>query len=200
MHGWRKTSGDLCKCRGKHYAPPLLYMWRNHSIWEGNSQGKGHRGFMRISFGFPGPLETRLQQPFVPLLGVMKFTKPHSPAVTVKSRWFYWRGWESLGLGEGVGRGILSFWSVVAQMLKNPPAMQETWFNPWFGKIPWRRAWQTTPVFLPGESPWMEEPGWLQSMGSQSVRHDWGTKHNTAPSSSFRPVSPLWHDTLLTLR
>ena len=25
-------------------------------------------------------------------------------------------------------------------------------FNPWVGKIPWRRAWQFTPVFLPGES------------------------------------------------
>ena len=25
-------------------------------------------------------------------------------------------------------------------------------FNPWIGKIPWRRAWQLTPVFLPGES------------------------------------------------
>ena len=25
-------------------------------------------------------------------------------------------------------------------------------FNPWAGKIPWRRAWQPTPVFLPGES------------------------------------------------
>ena len=27
-------------------------------------------------------------------------------------------------------------------------------FNPWVGKIPWRTAWQTIPVFLPGESPW----------------------------------------------
>ena len=27
-------------------------------------------------------------------------------------------------------------------------------FDPWVGKIPWRRAWQPTPVFLPGESPW----------------------------------------------
>ena len=26
------------------------------------------------------------------------------------------------------------------------------WFNPWVGKIPWRRAWQPTSVFLPGES------------------------------------------------
>jgi len=25
-------------------------------------------------------------------------------------------------------------------------------FDPWFGKIPWRRAWQPTPVFLLGES------------------------------------------------
>ena len=34
----------------------------------------------------------------------------------------------------------------------------------------WRRAWQPTPVFLPGESPWTEEPGRLQSMGSQSLK------------------------------
>ena len=39
--------------------------------------------------------------------------------------------------------------SLVAQMVKNP-AMRETWV----GKIPWRRARQPTPVFLPGESPW----------------------------------------------
>jgi len=26
-------------------------------------------------------------------------------------------------------------------------------FDPWVGKIPWRRKWQPTPVFLPGESP-----------------------------------------------
>ena len=32
-------------------------------------------------------------------------------------------------------------------------------------KISWRRAWQPTPAFLPGESPWTEEPGGLQSMG-----------------------------------
>ena len=31
------------------------------------------------------------------------------------------------------------------------PAMQETGFNPWVRKILWRRKWQPTPVFLPGE-------------------------------------------------
>ena len=33
-------------------------------------------------------------------------------------------------------------------MVKNLPAMQETWFNPWVGKIPWRRDRLPTPVFL----------------------------------------------------
>ena len=41
-------------------------------------------------------------------------------------------------------------------------------FNPWAGKIPWRRAQLPTPVFLPGDSTWIEEPGGLQSLGLQS--------------------------------
>ena len=36
-------------------------------------------------------------------------------------------------------------------MVKNLPAMQETQFDPWVEKIPWRRKWQPTSVFLPGE-------------------------------------------------
>ena len=36
-------------------------------------------------------------------------------------------------------------------MVKNPPAMWETWFDPWVRKIPWRRGWKHTLVFLPGE-------------------------------------------------
>ena len=43
--------------------------------------------------------------------------------------------------------------------------MKESAYNvgddPWVRKIPWRRAWQPTPVFLPGESPWTEVPGSL---------------------------------------
>ena len=45
-------------------------------------------------------------------------------------------------------------------------------FNPGVGKIPWRRAWQPTAVYLPGESPWTEEPGGLQSIELQRVGHD----------------------------
>ena len=37
--------------------------------------------------------------------------------------------------------------SLIAQLVKNPPAIQETWFNSWVGKIPWRRDRLPTPVF-----------------------------------------------------
>ena len=66
----------------------------------------------------------------------------------------------------------------MAQIIKNLPATQETWVWPWIGKILWRRARQPTPVFLPGESPWREEPGGLQSMRSQRIGHNWATKHS----------------------
>ena len=39
-----------------------------------------------------------------------------------------------------------------AQMVKNPPAVQETWVRSLGWEDPWRRAWQPTPVFSPGES------------------------------------------------
>ena len=40
----------------------------------------------------------------------------------------------------------------MAQIIKNPPAMQETQINPWIRKIPWGRELLPTLVFLPGES------------------------------------------------
>ena len=57
-------------------------------------------------------------------------------------------------------------------MVKNPPANvgdagRRLGFYHWAGKISWRRAWQPTPVFLPGESLWTVEPGGLQSIGLQ---------------------------------
>ena len=47
--------------------------------------------------------------------------------------------------------------------------------------IPWRRTWQPTPVFLPGEFRWTEDPGGLQSMGSQRVRHNWARTSEGMP-------------------
>ena len=46
--------------------------------------------------------------------------------------------------------------SQVAFVVKNPPAnagdMRDRAFDPFIGKIPWRRKWQPTPVFLPGKA------------------------------------------------
>ena len=45
-------------------------------------------------------------------------------------------------------------------MVKNLPASAGDMGSiPEIRKIPWRRKWQPTPVFLPGRSPWTEEPG-----------------------------------------
>ena len=61
---------------------------------------------------------------------------------------------------------------LMSQMAENLPAMWETWVQ----SLGWRDCleedMQPTPVFLPGESPWTEKPGGLQSVGSQRVRHD----------------------------
>ena len=72
-------------------------------------------------------------------------------------------------------RRLLLYWkwhSLVAQTIKNPPAVWKTRF----GEIPWRRAWQPTLVFLPGEFPWTEELG-VYRPGSQRVVCKWVTKH-----------------------
>jgi len=48
-------------------------------------------------------------------------------------------------------------WASQAVLVVKKPACQcrrhkRYRFNPWVRKIPWRRAWQPTPVFMPGES------------------------------------------------
>ena len=76
------------------------------------------------------------------------------------------------------------FWaSLMAPLVKNLPAMQETWVQSLGWEDPLEKGLQCTPVFLPGESPWTEEPGRLQSMGLQRVRHDWATNPFTFFSS-----------------
>ena len=74
--------------------------------------------------------------------------------------------------GEQIGYPLQYSWaSLVAQTIKNPPATWETWVqSPSWGD-PLEEG-TATPVFLPGEFPWTEEPGRLQSMGSQRVGHN----------------------------
>ena len=74
------------------------------------------------------------------------------------------------GLGrsarEEIGYPLQYSWaSLVAQLVKNPLAMRETWVDTWVGKIPWRRERLPNLVF------WPREFHGLQSRGSQRVRH-----------------------------
>ena len=62
--------------------------------------------------------------------------------------------------------------SLLAQKVKNLPAMRETWVRSLGWEDPLEEGMAPTPVFLSGESPWTEEPGGLQSMGSKGVEHD----------------------------
>ena len=45
-------------------------------------------------------------------------------------------------------------------------------FDPWLGKIPWRREWLTHSSILAWRILWMEQPSRLQSMESQRVGHN----------------------------
>ena len=65
--------------------------------------------------------------------------------------------------------------SLMAQMLKNPPAIQETCAHclGWEDPLEKGRAIQSS--ILTRRIPWTEEPDGLQSMGSQRVRHKWMT-------------------------
>ena len=45
--------------------------------------------------------------------------------------------------------------------------------DPWVGKIPWKRAWQTHSSIYDWRIPWTEEPGRLQSVGPQRVTRNW---------------------------
>ena len=72
----------------------------------------------------------------------------------------------------------------MAQLVTNPPGCRTSRFDPWVGKIPWRRKWLPTPVFLAGKS-----------LGQRSLEDHspWGRKCQTwhqTTTSCLQP-SPL---------
>ena len=60
----------------------------------------------------------------------------------------------------------------VAHSIKNLPAVQETWVRSLGWQDPLEKEMATHSSILAWELSWTEEPGGLQSMGSQRVRHD----------------------------
>ena len=61
---------------------------------------------------------------------------------------------------------------MAVQLVKNPPAMQETWVRSLGWEDPLEEGMATHSSILAWKIPWMEKPGRLQSMGSQRVGHD----------------------------
>ena len=54
--------------------------------------------------------------------------------------------------GEGDSQELRSFGLLPCSVVKNlPPNVGDGGFDPWVGKIPWRREWQPTAVFLSGQ-------------------------------------------------
>ena len=75
--------------------------------------------------------------------------------------------WSHLRVTEG------DFWaSLVAQRLKSLPGMRETWVRSLGREDPLEKEMATHSSTLAWRIPWREEPGRLQSMGSQRVGHD----------------------------
>ena len=92
--------------------------------------------------------------------------------------------------------------SLVAQMVKNLPAMEETqvlslgWEDPLEIWLPIPEYWPSTPVFLPGESHGQRSlVSYIQSMGLQRVRHDWVTNTHTYSGvlGCASDKEPIWN-------
>ena len=72
--------------------------------------------------------------------------------------------------------------SLVAQMVKNLPAMKETRVRSLGREDPLEKGMAAHSSILAWRFPWTEEPGGLQSMESQRGRHSWATDRHTVPS------------------
>ena len=74
--------------------------------------------------------------------------------------------------GEGIGYSLQCYWvSLVAQRVKNPPAMQETWVQSLGQEDPLEKKMAIHSSVLIWIIPWTEEPCGLKSTGSQRVGH-----------------------------
>ena len=88
--------------------------------------------------------------------------------------------------------------SLVVQIVKHLPTMQKTRVQSLGQEDPLEKEMATHSSTLAWKIPWMEEPGGLQSVGSQRVRHDWVTSLHSLQNTHFmyinswrwRPRSP----------
>ena len=86
---------------------------------------------------------------------------------------------------------LLSRSSLVAQLIKNLTAMRETWVQSHGFEDPPEKGKATYSSILGWRIPWTEEPGALQSVGSQRVGHEWATTTNIMNISCYSFCSSM---------
>ena len=81
--------------------------------------------------------------------------------------------------------------------------------DPWVGKVPWRSAWQPTPVFLPGEPHGQRSLAGYSPQGCKRIRHGWAHRPHLRAAkalwnwiwgSILPPVSRLWTSSRFSFR
>ena len=75
--------------------------------------------------------------------------------------------------------------SVVKNPLANAGDVKGLKFDPWVGKIPWRRKWQPTPVFLPGKSHGQRSLVGYSPGGRKGIEHGLVTKQQHGSPRSY---------------
>ena len=93
---------------------------------------------------------------------------------------------EAFDLGLAYRRG-----SLVAQMVKNPPAMQEAWVRSLGQKDPLEKGTATHSNILAWRIPCTEEPNELQSLASRRAEHDWVTNTHTVAEEKENEISEV---------
>ena len=95
--------------------------------------------------------------------------------------------------GDKRAGSILVRASIVAHVVKSLPWMQETWVWSMGWEDPLEKRMATHSSILSWRIPWTEEPGGLQSMELQKVRHDWVTNiHKHISRIQRNPVWQAW--------
>ena len=79
----------------------------------------------------------------------------------------------------------------MAQRVESPPAVLKTWVWSLIWEDP-KWAWQPTPVFLPGESPWTDEPGGVPTVWTPTVHGVTESQKQPSNSATKRSTAQLW--------
>ena len=108
---------------------------------------------------------TRNSEPFVKYLQELVIQSSNSHLNEDRKLWIVFLAASELFEGQTINDLMVPWWLRSKESACNGGDLVRSlgWEDPR------RRVWQPTPVFLPGESPWAEEPGGIQSMGSDTT-------------------------------